>query len=134
MNLSAMRYPPLTLLYPHSWASRTLSNGLVCKRLKQSDCKSDTTGFGGSNPSQPTLVPCRSGQTAQPAKLLNRRFESDWNLFPKGFPLGSLVNLVHGFHHVMFRYPPFGGAPGHDFKGGSHPTATALYCLFSSAG
>lgn len=45
-------------------------SGLVCKRLKQSDCKSGTTGFGGSNPSQPTMVPCRSGQTAQPAKLL----------------------------------------------------------------
>lgn len=68
-------------------------SGLVCKRLKQSDCKSDTTGFGGSNPSQPTMVPCRSGQTAQSAKLLYRRFESDWNL-NDGFWMVARVVIV----------------------------------------
>lgn len=51
---------------------------------------------------------------------------------PEGFPLGSLVKLIHGFHYVIFRQPAFAGAPGYDLKGGSQPTT--LYCLFSSAG
>lgn len=39
------------------------------------------------------MVPCRSGQTAQSAKLLYRRFESDWNL-NDGFWMVARVVIV----------------------------------------
>ena len=50
------RYPCTVDVAGSIPVSSTNNNGRVAERLNASDCKSDPTGYGGSNPSPPTKI------------------------------------------------------------------------------